>query len=165
VSPRAARRLRQAKNAIAHVKNVIIFAGNQSEGLEFSAYNSLMRRLVQRFDAFWDSPGSATARDLIDFGISLGPNQVTAADVYDGLQRFAATDTGRIASWSDKKLDLWCASQVDPAVLRSVITHDSSEANVIGAGIRDAKAEGRLDWVWDHPDTAEEGRKYHYSEY
>jgi hypothetical protein len=114
-----------------------------------------------RFIVRWDLDGLRTrgidhlAQSLADNGINLGQAPITYAEVFDGLQRFAQRGTRGMDDWPEARLELWCASQVDHAVLRNLF-HDRSAhpADAISSGISQAKNEGRLDKVWS-PDDSE----------
>jgi hypothetical protein len=138
------------------------------EGVEY-VRNRIRLRGAGRTVAAWDLRKFKErgihniAQDLRHFGMSL-PHTATAAEVCIELEHFADIDIRDIANWSDRKLNLWCASQVDPAVLSTVIVNDSSSPNVVGIGIGLAQSVGRLDWVDDQPNTAAPGREYRYSD-
>jgi hypothetical protein len=83
-------------------------------------------------------------------------------DILAGLDRVAESDISNIASWSRRKLHLWCASQVDSAIVARVLEDGPLAAEELRDAMEAEKAEGGLTWVWDYTPVTASGRDFVY---
>jgi hypothetical protein len=106
---------------------------------------------------------SRLADDLHHYGIDVGDDPVSTSNIIRGLGQVAAWNTRDIVNWSTRRLELWCASLVEPAVLRRVLNAKSADRESVGKGIDDAHDAGGMKWLWDRSSATAQGHDFRYT--